>query len=152
MLTLAALEDASHQLKRFMAPTSLFSWPLLNDALGCEVFIKHENHAPTGSFKARCALTYLLRQSERHVRSASFVAATRGNFGLGMAWAARSIGQRAAIVVPQGTSKEQQQRSGVMAHSSLNTARILKRPTHSPARWRRTQIRFLRPVLTMISS
>ncbi|WP_108820196.1 threonine dehydratase [Pseudovibrio sp. Alg231-02] len=106
MLTLAALEYASQELRRHMAPTALYSWPLLNDALGCEVFIKHENHAPTGSFKARCALLYLLRQSQRHVSSTSFVAATRGNFGLGMAWAAKMLHQRAAIVVPQGTSKE----------------------------------------------
>lgn len=106
MITLAALEDASKELRRFIEPTALYSWPLLNDALGCEVHIKHENQAPTGSFKARCALLYLLRQSERHVSTTSFVAATRGNFGLGLAWAAKAIQQRAAIVVPQGTSKE----------------------------------------------
>ncbi len=106
MLTLAALEDATQDLRRFMAPTAFYSWPLLNDALGCEVFVKHENHAPTGSFKARCALNYLLRQCERHTRSTSFVAATRGNFGLGLAWAAKMLEQRAAIIVPQGTSKE----------------------------------------------
>lgn len=106
MLTLAALEQASQELRHHMPPTALYSWPLLNDALGCEVFVKHENHAPTGSFKARCALLYLLRQSERHISSTSFVAATSGNFGLGMAWAARELHQRAAIVVPQGTSNE----------------------------------------------
>lgn len=106
MLTLAALEEASEDLRHFMAPTPLLEWPALNEAVGCQVLVKHENHAPTGSFKARCALTYLLRQSYHHPRSASFVAASRGNFGLGLAWAAQKLAHRAAIVVPQGTSVE----------------------------------------------
>ncbi|KZL09467.1 L-threonine dehydratase biosynthetic IlvA [Pseudovibrio axinellae] len=106
MLTLAALEEASQELRPFIAPTALYSWPLLNDALGCEVFVKHENHAPTGSFKARCALLYLLRQSARHISSTSFVTASRGNFGIGIAWAASILQLRSAIIVPQGTFKE----------------------------------------------
>ena len=106
MLTLAALQEASEDLHHFMAPTPLLEWPALNEGTGCQVFVKHENHAPTGSFKARCALTYLLRQSLHHPRSASFVAASRGNFGRSLAWAAKALSHRAAIVVPQGTPQE----------------------------------------------
>jgi threonine dehydratase len=87
-----------------MAPTPQYSWPLINQRFGAEVWIKHENHTPIGAFKLRGALVYAawLKQTQPHL--AGVVAATRGNFGLGVGMAARLLGMKAVIVVPHGNS------------------------------------------------
>ena len=89
-----------------MSPTPQYTWPLLNQRLGAEVWIKHENHTPVGAFKLRGALVYLewLKQTQPGV--AGVVAATRGNHGQGVGMAARLIGFKAVIVVPHGNSPE----------------------------------------------
>lgn len=91
---------------RYMPPTPQYSWPLINQRLGAEAWIKHENHTPVGAFKLRGALVYAtwLKQSQPNL--AGVVAATRGNFGQGVAMAARLLGLKAVIVVPRGNSVE----------------------------------------------
>src|ERR1035438_9724961 len=107
--TLPQIEDAQAIVYRYMSPTPQYTWPLLNQRLGAEVWIKHENHTPVGAFKLRGALVYLewLKLIQPEVEGA--VAATRGNFGQGVAMAARLYGLKAVIVVPQGNSKEKNQ-------------------------------------------
>ncbi|MDX5592471.1 threonine dehydratase [Pseudovibrio sp. SPO723] len=107
MLTLAALEEAATTVYRHMAPTPLYGWPLLDQHAGCQVLVKHENHAPTGSFKARGSLVYMEAMARQHPSGTSFITATRGNHGLSMAWAAKIYGFHVASVVPQGNSPEQ---------------------------------------------
>jgi len=89
-----------------MAPTPQYAWPLLAEALGTEVWVKHENHTPLGAFKVRGGLVYtdLLKRSEPGV--AGVVAATRGNHGQSVAFAARRAGLKAVIVVPFANSRE----------------------------------------------
>jgi threonine dehydratase len=105
-LTLAQIHEAQTTLYRHMPPTPQYSWPLLNQRLGTEAWIKHENHTPVGAFKLRGALVYIdwLRQSQPDL--AGVVAATRGNHGQGVGMAARLMGLKAIIVVPHGNSKE----------------------------------------------
>ncbi|MFP5203938.1 MAG: threonine dehydratase [Acidobacteriota bacterium] len=91
---------------RSMPPTPQYAWPMLNQRLGAEAWIKHENHTPVGAFKIRGALVYLNWLKERHPQLAGVIAATRGNFGQGVAMAARLFGLRCTIVVPQGNSTE----------------------------------------------
>ncbi len=104
--TLAQIHEAQAVLYRHMPPTPQYSWPLINEHLGTEAWIKHENHTPVGAFKLRGALVYLgwLKQTQPDVRGV--VAATRGNHGQGVAMAARLVGVTAVIVVPYGNSKE----------------------------------------------
>lgn len=104
--SLAEVQQAQDLLYRYMQPTPQYSWPQINERLGAEVWIKHENHTPVGAFKLRGALVYLhwLKQSEPALRGV--VAATRGNHGQGVAMAARVYHVPAAIVVPQGNSSE----------------------------------------------
>jgi threonine dehydratase len=104
--TLAQIHEAQTVLYRHMPPTPQYSWPLLNQRLGTEAWIKHENHTPVGAFKLRGALVYIdwLRQSQPDL--AGVVAATRGNHGQGVGMAARLMGLKAIIVVPHGNSKE----------------------------------------------
>lgn len=51
MFTLPDLEDARRQIHAAFSGTPQYAWPLLAERLGTEVWIKHENHLPTGAFK-----------------------------------------------------------------------------------------------------
>jgi threonine dehydratase len=104
--TLAELEEAAAQVHAVMPPTPQYAWPLLSARAGCEVWVKHENHTPTGAFKVRGGIVYLaaLRAREPDVRGV--IAATRGNHGQSVAYAAARHGLSATIVVPHGNSRE----------------------------------------------
>ncbi|MFP5209812.1 MAG: threonine dehydratase [Acidobacteriota bacterium] len=104
--SLAEIQAAQALIYRYMPPTPQYSWPLLNERLGAEAWIKHENYTPVGAFKLRGALVYLewLRQTQPQIRGV--VAATRGNHGQGVATAARLLGLKAVIVVPRGNSAD----------------------------------------------
>ena len=104
--SLAQIQEAQALLYRYMQPTPQYTWPLVNQRLGTEVWIKHENHTAVGAFKLRGALIYVewLKRSQRAL--AGVVAATRGNHGQGVGMAARLLGLKAVIVVPNGNSFE----------------------------------------------
>jgi threonine dehydratase len=72
---------------------------------GIQTWIKHDNHLPTNAFKARNALslmtTLTIEQRQRGV-----VAATRGNHGMGLAWAGQLLGVPVTICVPHGNNPE----------------------------------------------
>ena len=104
--TPAQIHEAQSLLYRHIPPTPQYTWPLINQRLGTEAWIKHENHTQVGAFKLRGALVYLdwLKQTQPDL--AGVVAATRGNHGQGVALAARLVGVKAIIVVPHGNSKE----------------------------------------------
>jgi threonine dehydratase len=104
--SLAQIREAQDFLCRYMPPTPQYSWPLINERLGAEVWIKHENHTPVGAFKVRGALIYThwLRQTQPALKGV--VAATRGNHGQGVAMAARLHEIECVIVVPYGNSIE----------------------------------------------
>jgi threonine dehydratase len=99
--------DATARLVRGMLPeTSQLQWPQLSQRLMAEVWVKHENHLPTGAFKVRGGLAYL--EDLRHNGAAlhGVIAATRGNHGQRVAFAARRLGLRAVIAVPVGNGRE----------------------------------------------
>src|SRR5215469_5076617 len=102
----AQIHEAQSVIYRFMAPTPQYTWPLINQRLGTEVWIKHENHTPVGAFKLRGALVYLDWLKKTQPELAGVVAATRGNHGQGVATAARLLDLKAVIVVPHGNSRE----------------------------------------------
>jgi threonine dehydratase len=104
--SLDQIREAQAIVYRHMPPTPQFTWPLVNQRLHAETWIKHENHSPVGAFKLRGALVYMdwLKHSQPALEGV--VAATRGNHGQGVGMAARLAGLRAVIVVPHGNSKE----------------------------------------------
>ena len=104
--TRAELDAAATIVYGAMPATPQFSWPLLNEALGTESWVKHENHTPTGAFKVRGGLVYLDGLLKREPGVAGIVSATRGNHGQSLAFAARRHGVKATIVVPHGNSVE----------------------------------------------
>ena len=100
------LEDAARLVHEQVPPTPQYSWPLINEAAGAEVWVKHENHTPTGAFKIRGGITYMdwLLRASPGVRG--ICTATRGNHGQSQARAATAAGLEARIFVPHGNSRE----------------------------------------------
>ena len=106
MFDLNALRLAAHTVHQTLAPTPQLAWPLLAERMGCTVWVKHENHTPTGAFKVRGGLLYVQGLLAREPGTKGLVTATRGNHGQSLALAARSVGLPIRIVVPQGNSVE----------------------------------------------
>ncbi len=100
------LEDAARLVHGVVPPTPQYVWPQICDKAAATVWVKHENHAPTGAFKVRGGVTFVdwLKRTKPDVKG--IVTATRGNHGQSQALAATSAGLRAKIVVPQGNSVE----------------------------------------------
>ncbi|HEY4611243.1 MAG TPA: threonine dehydratase [Ilumatobacteraceae bacterium] len=98
--------EASAIVARHMAPTPQFVWPLLNESVGTEVWVKHENCTPTGAFKVRGGLVYIDRLVRERPEVQGVVSATRGNHGQSLAFAGRAAGLPITIVVPHGNSPD----------------------------------------------
>src|SRR5688572_10924268 len=104
------LDDVGHARTRiapFLTPTPLRGYPQLDAlmATGTSLLIKHENHQPTGSFKARNGLSFVTGLSADE-RARGVVAASTGNHGQGIAYGASLLGVRAAICVPVANNPE----------------------------------------------
>lgn len=106
MFTRDELAEAAALVHRHMPPTPQYAWPLLAERLGATVVVKHENHTPTGAFKIRGGITFMDWLRRAHPEAPGVVTATRGNHGQSQARAARAMGLRAKIVVPNGNSVE----------------------------------------------
>jgi threonine dehydratase len=106
MLSLTDVEDAAAIVQAAMPPTAQYAWPLLAKRTGCEVWVKHENHTPTGAFKVRGGLVYMDRVKREQPGLKGVISATRGNHGQSIALAAGKVGIPATIVVPHGNSVE----------------------------------------------
>ncbi|MNF59478.1 L-threonine dehydratase biosynthetic IlvA [compost metagenome] len=105
-LTRDDIEQAAQRVYQVMPATAQYAWPLLAQRLGCTVWVKHENHTPTGAFKVRGGITFMHWLKRAHPEVKGIVSATRGNHGQSLALAAGAVGLRALIVVPQGNSLE----------------------------------------------
>ena len=103
---LKQLEHAASIVYETMAPTPQYAWPLLKAHLGAEIWVKHENHTPTGAFKIRGGLTYFHDLAKHKNRPLGVISATRGNHGQSVGYAARRYGMSATVVVPHGNSVE----------------------------------------------
>lgn len=106
-ITLDDVRAARARLAPFLAPSPLYNYPLLDEAVGhgIRVLVKHENSLPTNSFKVRNVLSFITALPAE-ARARGVVAATRGNHGLGIAYAARAFGTRATICVPVGNNPD----------------------------------------------
>ncbi len=104
--TLSEIETAKALIRPHIRETPTYRWPLLEAGLGCELWLKHENHTPVGAFKIRGGLVYMdeLKRQQPEVRGV--IAATTGNHGQSIAFAAKLNGLRAVIVVPHGNNPE----------------------------------------------
>jgi threonine dehydratase len=106
LFSLEELHAARVVVARHVPPTPQFVWPLLAEAVGSEVWTKHENATPTGAFKVRGGLVYVDRLARERPEIKGLASATRGNHGQSLAYAGRAHGLRVVIAVPEGNSLE----------------------------------------------
>ena len=106
MFSLPELEAALSLIHESFPGTPQYAWPLLAERSGGELWVKHENHTPTGAFKLRGGLVYMERLSRERRHVPGVVSATRGNHGQSLAWAGRRYGVPVTVVVPHGNSVE----------------------------------------------
>ncbi|MEO0618180.1 MAG: threonine dehydratase [Pseudomonadota bacterium] len=106
MFSLSQLDVAAALVAPHVPETLCYNWPLLRTRSGVDVWVKHENHTPTGAFKVRGGIVYL----EDHVRAqgadTGLITATTGNHGQSIPWAARLHGTPVTIYIPHGNSTE----------------------------------------------
>ena len=101
--TFADVLLAQRQIRPYLKPTPLHSYPAMNELLGTEVYIKHENYQPVGAFKVRGGIN-LISQLNADERARGVIAASTGNHGQSVAYAARLFQVKARIVVPEGAN------------------------------------------------
>jgi len=106
-VTLDDITAARDRIRSFVPVSPLRTYPVLDDEVGHDVrvFVKHENFNPTNSFKVRNAFS-LVTALDDDERRRGVVAATRGNHGLGLAYAGRTFGVPVTICVPLGNNPE----------------------------------------------
>jgi threonine dehydratase len=107
LFTLAELEAATQLVHRIVPPTPQYAWPLLAKRMGCEVWVKHENHTPTCAFKVRGGVVYMDNLKRSRPNVTGVISATRGNHGQSIAFSASRAGISATIYVPYGNSADQ---------------------------------------------
>jgi threonine dehydratase len=94
---------ARRQIRPFLRRTPLHSYPAINELIGAEVFIKHENYQPVGAFKVRGGIN-LISQLSDDERARGVIAASTGNHGQSVSYAAKLFQVKARIVVPEGAN------------------------------------------------
>jgi threonine dehydratase len=99
----AGSETAIRLLRERFAPTRLIQSIALSQRIGADAYLKLETELPTGSFKVRGAL-YALSTHLQREQATEVVAASTGNHGAAVAWAARELGIAAQIFVPVGAN------------------------------------------------
>ena len=94
-ITIDDVRAARDRLRPHLVPTPLRAYATLDVAVGggIRLRVKHENLQPTGAFKVRNGVSALTALPPEALRR-GVVAATRGNHGLGLAWAAVRVLRR----------------------------------------------------------
>ncbi len=101
--TLADVYRARRLLAKHLLPTPLRNYPALDQLLGAKVYLKHENHQPTGAFKIRGGL-YLLSRLPAAERKLGVATASTGNHGQSIAMAAAHFGVAAKVFAPRAAN------------------------------------------------
>ncbi len=94
---------AQRRIRPYLTRTPLHRYPAIDALIGSEVYIKHENYQPVGAFKVRGEIN-LVSQLTPAEWERGVVAASTGNHGQSVAYAARLFGIQARIVVPEGAN------------------------------------------------
>jgi threonine dehydratase len=104
-VTIKGILKARSAISPYIHRTNLIHCSGLSRIIGCEAFVKHENHLPTGSFKLRGALNFFQTIPKEDVANGILVS-TRGNHGLAMAWAGQWFNTPCTVVVPENNNPE----------------------------------------------
>jgi threonine dehydratase len=102
--TIEEIRGARERVYRVLRPTPLMRHPLLAAETGLDVYVKHENHNPTGAFKVRGGLN-LIGSLPPHERRGVITAST-GNHGQSIAFACHLEGVPCTVLTPVGNNPE----------------------------------------------
>jgi threonine dehydratase len=102
-VSFADVLDARRLLAAHLTPTPAWTYPVLNEAVGATVWVKHENAQPVGAFKVRGGLNLLASLSPEQ-RAHGVIAASTGNHAQSVAYAAREFGAPCMIVMPENAN------------------------------------------------
>jgi threonine dehydratase len=102
-MTLVDVLEARRRISPYLRPTPLYPYSGLTKLLDAEAFVKHENHQPVGAFKVRGGVNLVSWLTEDE-RARGLIAASTGNHGQSVAYAARLFGVTARICVPAGAN------------------------------------------------
>ncbi len=103
--TLLDVYHARRHLEGTIRPTPLLQHPILSEETGLELYVKHENHNPTGAFKVRGGL-HLVRSLDVEERRRGVITASTGNHGQSIALACQRAGIPCTVFVPVGNNPE----------------------------------------------
>lgn len=105
---LKAIYQARKPVYRFLQPTALRYYSELSDLTGIDLWAKHENHQPTGSFKIRGGVNVMHHLQQNGVKGV--VTFSTGNHGLSVATSAKWLGLEAVVVVPEACNPAKQRK------------------------------------------
>lgn len=92
-------------VEQVLQRTHLTHYKRLSDELKAHIYVKHENHLPTNSFKVRGTVNFMAHVSSE-IEKQGLIVATRGNHGLAVAWAAQERGIFCNAVVPENNNPD----------------------------------------------
>jgi threonine dehydratase len=101
-VTLSEVFRSRSVVRNYVKPTQLLHCEGLSRLIGADVFIKHENHNPTGSFKIRGGVNLMYHLSRKGIKGVTTF--STGNHGLSIVTAAKWFGLNAIVVVPKGNN------------------------------------------------
>jgi threonine dehydratase len=128
--TLQDIRDARERLKPYIRHTPLLRAERIEKAAGCQVYLKPETLQVTGSFKIRGALNKSLSLPREEIAK-GVIATSSGNHAQGLAYAARTLGVKAVLVVPVTTPKIK------IANTRALGAEVILFDGDTAARWKR---------------
>ncbi|MFT4564503.1 MAG: threonine dehydratase, partial [Gammaproteobacteria bacterium] len=97
LFSLSEIEQAATTVHAAMPPTPQYRWPQICEKVSADVWVKHENHTPTGAFKIRGGITFIDWLKRAHPEVRGIITATRGNHGQSQARAALAAGLSATV-------------------------------------------------------
>jgi threonine dehydratase len=102
------LDEAAKIVRAVLPPTPQIRWPLLARRTGADVWVKHENHLPTGAFKVRGGIILVDALMRGHLGPPpqGTITASVGNHGLSQTFAGTRAGLKVTVVVPVGNNPE----------------------------------------------
>src|ERR1017187_6937326 len=121
-MTLDHVLEARRRIAAAIRPTPLMQHPLLSEELGCDVWVKHENHNPTGAFKVRGGVN-LMSQIADAGRCLGVITASTGNHGQSIAFGSRQFGIPCTVAVPVGNNPEKNAAMRALGATVLETGR-----------------------------
>ncbi len=101
--TLIDVYKAKKTIRPHVTRTPLYHYPTLSSTLGCEVYVKHENHQPIGAFKVRNGVNFYVTMADE-IRKTGVVTVSTGNHGQSVAYGGHITGVRTWVVMPEGAN------------------------------------------------